>query len=200
MFKKRLITFFMVATFILGCTSVSANEIDVEKQKLEQFRAETGRVDSKDGLLADDRMQARVGSYTLYGYGEDFHNGKALYSAFDASLTDNGFGSYMDGQSRALWSGATPYNCDELMLETAIKLTGVGISVTAGSSGFDISGGLTSKTLSMSDTIEDNYQKIQNYTDVTFDGVDLFYRHTATARFTFGVNTYYTNATDSVWP
>ena len=141
-----------------------------------------------------------VGNYELYGYDEDYHNGSPLYAAFDASLDDNGFGSSMNGQSRAFWSGANPYYCDEIVLETAVQLTGIGISVTVGSSGFDVSGGLTSKTLSMDDTIENDYRKYQNYSNVTFDGVDLYYRHTATAKFTFGVNTYYTNATDSVWP
>ena len=178
-------------------TSFAASSVNT------QAETEYSRIKAKkEEIIALETMQIRpcAGTYHLSSSESDYYKNQEMYSSFYADLEDNFIGSKMSGQSKAVWLGNNPFNADKISLSTEIKLTGIAISVSVGNDGFEVSGGSTSKTLNMFDSIEDNWRLYQNYSNVTFDGIDLYYRHSAIGKFEFGYEIYYLTATDSVWP
>ncbi|MCK4259483.1 MAG: hypothetical protein KAX49_10930 [Halanaerobiales bacterium] len=140
-----------------------------------------------------------AGTYNLSDTNSMTYSDGTLYSEFDVTLDDNFFGSSVTGDSRAAWTGLDPYNCDSIRLTDTIKLTGISVSINVGSS-WGVTGGITSKTATWSKEYSDEFSIDHTFQDITFDGVDLYYRQTATGDFSFGTDNFTTTATDTVWP
>lgn len=194
LFKKA--SCFLGASLILSSSMVTFADNNISKNQELQIK------EYKEKILAEEsfRPNKRAGDYSLGDTQEQLHNKSIMRSTFYADISDTGLSTRMDGQSKAAWLGATPTDADQIDLTTTVKITGIGITASQGNSNFTISGGLTSKTLAMTDTIKDDWRLIQDYYNINFDGIDLKYTHTASSKFTFGQNRYYIDASDYVRP
>lgn len=143
--------------------------------------------------------KSRAGTYSLSATDKAYYNNSYMYSKFSSTLQDNFSGSKVNGSSRVAWVGTSPHNCTTIALIDTIKLTGVSPNISVGD-GWSISGGLTSETAVWEKELSNQWAIDHSYSNLTFDGVDLYYRQTATGEFQFGTKFFTTTATDYVWP
>ena len=139
------------------------------------------------------------GTYNLNDIDIMSYSDGTLVSSFNSTLQDNLFGSNVDGYSIVAWTGLNPNYCDTIKLTDTISLTGLSLSLSIGSE-WSVSGGTTSKTAKWSKEYENEFSIEHTYQNITFDGVNLYYRQTCTGDFSFGTSNFTTTATDYVWP
>lgn len=103
----------------------------------------------------------------------------------------------INGNSHTVWLGTSPYNADKVTLQDIFTFVGVNVAVTIGTSGWSISGGLTSTTATWNGSVSNNWRIDHYYTGLAFDGYQVWVSHQATGEFKFGSAFYDIGAYDS---
>lgn len=159
----------------------------------------------KDSLIMSHgehrSIEPRINPIWLFDEDRNTHNGSTISTTFSAIVQYNSllWGNTVNGSSQALWHGHNPWHFDSLSLTTTIQVSGIGVSISAGTSGFNVTGSVVNRTATLASSIENNWRITQNYSNVVIDGVNLHMRMTASANFVFGWRNYFLNATDTTW-
>ncbi|SHK58910.1 hypothetical protein [Paramaledivibacter caminithermalis] len=125
------------------------------------------------------------------------YNGSYCQSEFDSDVTYSVITDLrVNGTSKAKWMGSNPVNCDNIKLEDSFTITGVAVSITLGSD-WSVTGGLTSKTGTWSKDYDDEWIITHNYSNLDFNGYELYIKQKARGYYTFGTTTHDTSAVDS---
>lgn len=102
----------------------------------------------------------------------------------------------ISGHAYGIWDGMNPREADSMSFRNTIICTGVGLSADGGSSGWNISGGLSEKTYEKDLTCRKGHLLMHDFTGVTLGGNTLSVREISSCDFKFGSVTYTVEATD----
>lgn len=147
-------------------------------------------------MLENKEKQSRVVTINFSGRDEAPCNGDILVSKFESVVECPGLDTHIDGNSKAVWLGTNPSNCDTIQLIDNITVNGIGLSASGGGS-WSITGGITSKNaVWKSPVVENEWMLEHNISNLSFTGMDLYMTQEAQGEYSFGTRYYSTNARD----
>lgn len=133
----------------------------------------------------------------------DYQTKDVKSSSVSAKLdTDITYGIISDlranGISRITWLGSNPINCDEIKMEDTWTINGVGVGFEFGSgNSWTVTGSIVSSTATWSESYNDKWTISHDYSNLDFNGYELYIKQNVTGYFTFGTATYQVSAVDS---
>ena len=144
-------------------------------------------------------VKARSILVNLYDYKEEEVKSSRIYAKLDSDIS---YGVVSDlrvnGTSKICWLGSNPVNCDEIRMEDTWTINGVGVGFEFGSgNSWTVSGSVVSSTATWSDSFEDKWNIAHQYSNLDFNGYELYIKQNVTGYFTFSTTTYQVSAVDS---
>lgn len=138
-------------------------------------------------------------SASLYDYQTKNVKSSYVYSKLDSDISYGVISDLrMDGSSKIYWAGSSPVNCDKIKMEDSFYISGVSVGFSFASGGkWTVSPSLVSSTATWSDSYNNKYTITHSYSNLDFNGYELYIKQTTTGYFTFSTTTYQLSAVDS---
>lgn len=203
----------------MSATMTMSNSFDNTLLEVKQQSTENGPVDivitnadnTKDkeaflraeGAFLDNAAEQKVSSRTIDVNLYDYQKKDVKTSYVDAQLdSDVTYGIVTDlrvnGVSRVRWMGSTPVNCDKIKMEDTFTIDGVAVGFSFSSNGtWTVSNSVVTATATWTDNYTNKWSISHDYSNVDFNGYELYLKQKTTGYFTFSTNTYEISAVDS---
>lgn len=151
-----------------------------------------------DGQL-NNGFSSRALSVNLVDKNQVNANGSYIYAKFDSTVT---YGVFTDlrvnGSSRIYWGGTNPIRCTKIKMEDSFVISGVTVGFSFSSDGkWSVTPGVVNATATWSDSYNDEYAIDHVYSNLDFNGYEVYLKQSTTGYFTFSTTTYQTTAVDS---
>lgn len=166
-------------------------------------------LESENKYFSSDKYIASVGDaklenptralVSLYDYQTKNVKSSYVYSKLDSDVSYGVFSDLrVDGTSKVYWAGTNPINCDKIKMEDSFYITGVSVGFGFSSGGkWSVTTSFPSSTATWTDSYNKKYSITHDYSNLDFNGYELYIKQTTTGYFTFSTTTYQVSAVGS---